>query len=34
LQRFDKMLRENLVKGYVSIEEKVLNGVEDITFEI
>ena len=34
LQRFDKMLRENLEKGYVSIEEKVLNGVEDITFEI
>lgn len=34
LQRFDKILKENLEKGYVSIEEKVLNGVEDITFEI
>ena len=34
LQRFDKILRDNLEKGYVSIEERVLNGVEDITFEI
>lgn len=34
LQRFDKMLKENLEKGYVSIEEKELNGIEDITFEI
>jgi hypothetical protein len=34
LQRFDKILKENLEKGYVSIEEKVLTGVEEITFEI
>ena len=34
LQRFDKMLKENIEKGYVSIEEKELNGIEDITFEI
>ena len=34
LQCFDKILKENLKKGYVSIEEKVLNGIEDITFEI
>ena len=34
LQRFEKMLKENLEKGYVSIEEKELTGIEDITFEI
>ena len=34
LQRFEKILNENLEKGYVSIEEKVLNGIEEITFEI
>ena len=31
---FEKILNENIVKGYVSIEEKELTGIEDITFEI
>ena len=34
LQRFEKILDENIEKGYVSIEEKELTGIEDITFEI
>ncbi len=34
LQRFEKILKENIAKGYVSIEEKELSGIEDITFEI
>ena len=34
LQRFDQILKENLEKGYVSIEKKELNGIDDITFEI
>ena len=34
LQRFDKILKENIEKGYITIEEKVLNGIEDLTFEI
>jgi len=34
LQRFEKMLGEKIEKGYVSIEEKELTGIEDITFEI
>lgn len=31
---FEKILNENIAKGYVSIEEKELSGIEDITFEI
>lgn len=34
LQRFERILQENLTKGYVSIQEKTLSGVEDLTFEI
>ena len=34
LQRFEKILNENLVKGYVSIEEKKLSGIEGISFDI
>ena len=34
LQRFEKILEENIEKGYVSIEEKELTGIEDISFEI
>lgn len=34
LQRFERILNENLVKGYVSIQEKVLSGIEDLTFVI
>ena len=34
LQRFEKILNENIQKGYVSIEEKELTGIEDVTFEI
>lgn len=34
LQKFEKILNESIAKGYVSIEEKELSGIEDITFEI
>lgn len=34
LQRFEKMLNDSIAKGYVSIEEKELGGIEDMTFEI
>ena len=34
MQRFEKILNENLEKGYVSIEEKELNGIDEMTFEI
>ena len=34
LQRFERILNENVEKGYVRIEEKVLTGIEDMTFEI
>ena len=34
LQRFERILKENIDKGYVSIEERELKGVEDLTFEI
>lgn len=34
LQKFEKILNENIKKGYVSIKEKKLTGFEDITFEI
>jgi hypothetical protein len=31
---FERILNENVAKGYVRIEEKVLSGIEDLTFEI
>ena len=34
LQRFERILNENIEKGYVRIQEKVLSGIEDIPFEI
>ncbi len=34
LQKFEKILNENIEKGYVSIIEKELSGIKDITFEI
>ena len=34
LQRFEKILNENIAQGLVSIEEKELSGVENRTFEI
>lgn len=34
LQRFEKILRENLEKGYVRVKEKELTGFDDHTFEI
>lgn len=34
LQRFERILKENIEKGYVRIQEKVLTGIEDISFEI
>lgn len=34
LQKFEKLLNDNIDKGFVRIEERKLNGIEDITFEI
>ena len=34
LQRFEKILSENIRKGYIQIEEKTLKGIEEVTFEI
>lgn len=34
LQRFEKILNENVSKGFVSIKEKTLNGIEDLAFDI
>ena len=34
LQKFERILNESIANGYVSIEEKVLSGIEDVTFEI
>lgn len=34
LQRFEKILNEEIEKGYVSIEEKELTGIENYTFYI
>ena len=34
LQRFERMLNDSIAKGYVSIEERELNGVDDVVFEI
>lgn len=34
LQRFERILKENINKGYVRIQEKVLSGIENTTFEI
>ena len=33
LQRFERILNENIEKGYVHIQEKFLSGIEDISFE-
>ena len=34
LQRFEKILNKNIAKGYVKIEERELNGINDLVFEI
>lgn len=34
LQRFEKILKENIDKGYISVDEKELHGTEQIIFEI
>ena len=34
LQKFERILNESIAKGYVSVEEKELSGLENITFEI
>ena len=34
LQRFEKILNDNVAKGYVRIEERELNGIDDVVFEI
>ena len=34
LQRFEKILHENLRKGFVTIQEKELTGIDGLTFEI
>ena len=34
LQKFEKILDDNVAKGYVRIEERELNGIDDVIFEI
>ncbi len=34
LQRFEKILKENIEKGYISVDEKELRCADQITFEI
>ena len=34
LQRFERILKDKLAKGYVIIQEKELTGIEDVIFEI
>ena len=34
LQRFERILKESINKGYVRIQEKVLTGIEDTSLEI
>ena len=34
LQRFERILKENIEKGYVVIEERELKGIENLTLEI
>lgn len=34
LQMFEKILNKNIAKGYVRIEERELNGIDDVVFEI
>jgi len=34
LQKFECLLRKDIEDGIVSVEEKKLNGIEDITYEI
>ncbi|MDY3227436.1 MAG: hypothetical protein SOX36_07185 [Candidatus Cryptobacteroides sp.] len=34
LRRFEKILNDNVAKGYVRIEERELNGIDDVVFEI
>lgn len=34
LQKFERILNESITKGLVSIEERELSGVGDMTFDI
>ena len=34
LQRFEKILKKNIEKGYISVNEKELRGTDNIIFEI
>ncbi len=34
LQKFEKILKENIDKGYISVNEKELCGIDNTTFEI
>ena len=34
LQRFEKILNDNVAKGYVRIVEREVNGIDDVVFEI
>jgi len=34
LQRFERILNDNVAKGFIRIEEKVLTGIDDLTLEI
>lgn len=34
LQKFERILNENISKGFVSIEERELSGIDEVTFDI
>lgn len=34
LQRFERILNDNIARGFVQIEEKTLSGIEDQSFQI
>ena len=34
LQKFEKILNDNIAKGYVRIEERALTGIDNMAFEI
>ena len=33
-EALENLLKEKVAKGYIRIEERVLNGIEDVVFEI
>ena len=34
LQKFERILNENISKGFVSIEERELSGIDEVTFDL